>query len=502
MFTEKEIKELILNAVKKSEKLLSKDSPQNAEIILNQLLKINPDNFKAIQLLGMSQYKQDKYEEAKNTFEMALKSDPNNAENHNNIGLCYSELREFNKAIKHAKKSINLNPSEQVYKKSLAKHYRDNEESDKSLSVLEQLLKENNRDPEVWANIGGIHGENRDLKKAEICLLNSLKIDPNFSQANVDLAYTYHLQGRWNEAWELYEHRFNLYPQLKKINKIYGENKRWVGDDVKSKRILLYSEQGIGDAINFVRYIPLLKEKGCYVIVHCANEIKTIIEKCQGVDETVGYNDFYDEKNKIKLPKYDLHCSLLSLPFLLKNPIIPSESYIESNLQTNLENYKGFKIGICWAGSPRHPNDRYRSCHLKNFKKINNIPNVTLFGLQKDKRSRQYSTGEIVNFVEDSSNMQIIDLKEKIKTFDDTAAIIDQLDLVITVDTSLLHLAGAMGKETWALIPWNCDWRWKSKGESTVWYPSVRLFRQKDLGDWETVFEEVKKEVLKKIEAS
>ena len=98
--------------------------------------------------------------------------------------------------------------------------------------------------------------------------------------------------------------------------------------------------------------------------------------------------------------------------------------------------------------------------------------------------------------------MQIIDLKDQIKTFDDTAAIVDQLDLIITVDTSLLHLAGAMGKETWALIPWNCDWRWKSKGESTVWYPSVRLFRQQALGDWETVFEEVKKEVLKKIEAS
>ena len=124
-----------------------------------------------------------------------------------------------------------------------------------------------------------------------------------------------------------------------------------------------------------------------------------------------------------------------------------------------------------------------------------------MFSLQKDKRRRQYNTGEITDFTEDSSNMKIIDLKNNMKTFDDTAAIVDQLDLIITVDTSLLHLAGAMGKETWALIPWNCDWRWKSSGESTVWYPSVRLFRQQSLGDWETVFEEVKKEVLKKIEA-
>ena len=165
MFTEKEIKELISSAIEKSEKFLSEDSPQNAEIILNQLLKINPDNLKAMQLLGMSQYKQEKYKEAKDTFKTALKAEPNNAENHNNIGLCYSDLRKFNKAIKHAKKSISLNPSEQVYKKSLARHYRGNEELEKSLSILEQLLKENNRDPEVWANIGGIHGENRDLNK-------------------------------------------------------------------------------------------------------------------------------------------------------------------------------------------------------------------------------------------------------------------------------------------------------------------------------------------------
>ena len=98
--------------------------------------------------------------------------------------------------------------------------------------------------------------------------------------------------------------------------------------------------------------------------------------------------------------------------------------------------------------------------------------------------------------------MRIIDLEDKIKTFDDTAAIIDQLDLIITVDTSLLHLAGAMGKETWALIPWNCDWRWKANGTSTVWYPSVKLFRQKTLGDWGAVFNEIEKEVIKKIEAS
>jgi tetratricopeptide (TPR) repeat protein len=502
MFTEKEIKKLIFKSIEKSEKFLSEDSPQNAEIILNQLLKINPDNSKAIQLLGMAQYKQKKYEEAKSTFKKALKNDPNNAENHNNIGLCYSGLAKFNKAIKHAKKSISLDPNERLYKKSLATHYRGNEELKKSLSILEQLLKENNKDPDVWASIGGIHGENRDLKKAEICLLTSLKIDPNFSQANVDLAYTYHLQGRWSEAWKLYEHRFNFYPQLKKINEIYGENKRWNGDNIKNKRILLYSEQGIGDAINFVRYTPLLKEKECYIIIHCANELKAIIEKCQGVDEVIGYNDFYNEKNKTQLPKYDLHCSLLSLPFLLNNPIIPSKTYIKSNLQSNLENYNGFNIGICWAGSPRHQNDRYRSCHLKNFKNINNIPNVTLFSLQKDKRRRQYSTGKIINFTEDSSNMRIIDLEDKIKTFDDTAAIIDQLDLIITVDTSLLHLAGAMGKETWALIPWNCDWRWKANGTSTVWYPSVKLFRQKTLGDWGAVFNEIEKEVIKKIEAS
>ena len=505
MFTEKEIKELILKSIKRSEDFLSDDSPQIAEAILIQLLKINPDNFEAMQLLGLALYKQDKYKEAICIFEKSLKGNPNNAENHNNIGLCYSSLHKFRKAIKHAKKSINLNPNERAYRKSLATYYRGNGNIKKSLSVFEQLLKEDNTEPDVWANIGSIYGENRDLKKAEICLLASLKIDTNFSQANVDLAYTYHLQGRWAEAWKLYEHRFGhdpfgkpIFPQLKQMAEIYDINKKWNGDDIKNKKVLLYSEQGIGDAINFVRYVPMIKKKGCYVIVHCSDEIKTIIETCEGVDEVIGYK----ERSKSKLPKYDIHCSLLSLPFLLNNPDIPSKTYIKSSLQADLGNYKGFKIGICWAGSPYHPNDKYRSCYLKNFKKISNIPNTTLFSLQKDKRKRKYVTGELIDFTKDASNMKIVDLEDTIKTFNDTAAIIDQLDLIITVDTSLLHLAGAMGKETWALIPWNCDWRWQNNGTSTVWYPSVKLFRQKTLGDWGPVFDEVKKKLQKKIESS
>jgi hypothetical protein len=155
-----------------------------------------------------------------------------------------------------------------------------------------------------------------------------------------------------------------------------------------------------------------------------------------------------------------------------------------------------FKIGIIWAGNPGHPNDANRSVYLSNFRDIGNLPNVKLFNFQKELGKRVYANSDVqIDFAENCEDMRLVDLSQSMKDFKETSELLVGMDLIITVDTSVLHLAGALGKQTLALIPYNPDWRWGIEGTDNAWYSSVKLFRQEELGDWETVFEKVKGEV-------
>jgi hypothetical protein len=189
----------------------------------------------------------------------------------------------------------------------------------------------------------------------------------------------------------------------------------------------------------------------------------------------------------------------MSLPHILNLDYIPNEPYIFISEKIKIEKYNDkIKIGIVWAGNPEHSNDRKRSCELKMFKGIHDLNNVKLFSLMKDTRKRAYNDqNKPIDLTEGSENMQIVDFSEQIKSFHDTALIINSLDIIIGVDTSVLHLAGAMGKPCCLLLSKNNDWRWKSEGETTIWYPSMKLFRQEKNGDWSSVFEKVEKYIKK-----
>jgi len=191
----------------------------------------------------------------------------------------------------------------------------------------------------------------------------------------------------------------------------------------------------------------------------------------------------------------NFHCSLASLPHLLKISKKEAESppYLRATKPANFEKYSGCKVGLVWAGSPRHARDELRSCKLNNFKPLFEIPNINFFSLQKDLRKRVWGESEPVDLAKGCKGMKLIDMSEFITDWEDTAAMIAAMDLIITVDTAVLHLAGAMGKKTWALIPYNPDWRWGLPGltESTFWYPSVKLFRQPKRRDWESVINSI-----------
>ena len=283
------------------------------------------------------------------------------------------------------------------------------------------------------------------------------------------------------------------FPQLKKFKAVYPESKRWKTPGLpKDKKIAIYCEQGIGDFIQFIRFIPLLEKNGNEIYVYAPESIIDLFKE-------IGIKNVSSEH----VEEYDLHCSIISLPFLLKMDSFSDGPYVNIKKTLNLSSYSGFKVGITWAGNPQHPNDINRSFLSSYFRSISNLKGIQLFSLQKDLRKRAYTNHpEPIDLTENSQDIGLIDMASEMDSFLKTASIIKELDLIITADTAVLHLAGAMGKPTWALIPWNPDWRWKIKGNKTVWYDSVKLFRQPEFQNWESVFSEIETNLLPLIDCN
>lgn len=480
-----ELLKLIKQCEERIVSLFKNEEFRDAIVIAEQVLKINPDNLCAMQICGLCYFKLNKTKKAIELFEKALEIEPDNSENLNNISLCHSTRKEYDKSIPYIQKAIELNPKH-IYYRELGIQYANINEFDKAVENLNKAIELNANDHQNWMTLGNIYGNQLDVDKAMFCFRKSLSIkeDP---ETRINLAYGYFLKKDWENAWKEYESRLDYFVQIEYFNKIYPIEKRWKGENLNNKRIVVYCEQGVGDFINFVRFIDDLKEQGCTVLLHTPKDISDLME----------LNDFGDiRKESFENNEYDYHCSLLSLPYYLKiKNFKKNKIYIQTDKKIDFEKYKNFyKIGIAWGGSPLHPNDRNRSCELSLFKEINDIPNVKLFGLQKDIRKRAYidKPEEVVDLTANCEEMKIILMSEQMNSFSETAAILNELDLIVTVDTSLLHLAGAMGKETWAIIPYVPDWRWGLNSIDNDWYKSVKLFRQTTPNDWTNVFKEIR----------
>ena len=522
--------ELDINKIKEESieraKELIHPSPKVAEVILLQLLKCFPDDPMGLQLLGLAKHKMQQHHEAIEIFKKAIEVDPNCPENYNNISLTYSCIKDFNNSIKNLEKAISINPDNYVFYSNLGLQYTwacrgktlDPVEYVKAVNLFRKSL-EIKQTAETWNNLGGVYYRIKDWDKCRDCCKKSLEINPSYPAAHVDLSLINLLHKNWEIGFKEYEWRFEHFPQLQFYKHVYDEDKKWDGKkSLKGKRIIIYGEQGLGDLIQFLRYVPKLKELEGHIIIHCDKVLDSFIADANGVDETINLNIILENAQK-NLPEYDYHCSIMSLPSLLNDFKIIGKPYLKAKANLNFkkqEAYKNtFNIGISWAGSPAHPEDSLRSTKLKYFKTIHDFSNVKLFSLQINMRRRINPDGSTAGFdyeqrkgksepfkrdvdlVEGSENMNIVDMTNLIENFDDSATIISGLDLVITVDTGLLHLAGSLGVPCWGLIAYNPDWRWGLEDNTTEWYDSVRLFRQKSYNDWETVFSEVKDELIK-----
>lgn len=491
MNKEEEVKQLINQAYEKAYEKFQEKKYEIVCVIAEQILKVSPNEWQAMQILGLSYSALNRFDDSITILKRCLELNSDNAETLNDLALAYSGKYDYDNSIKYLEKAIDVKPDMAVFHSNLGLQYRHKKNNDKAIESFKKSISLSEK-PETLAMLGGCYGEKKQLDEAEKYILKALELNPNFAAAHVDLSSILKLQGKWKEGFSEYEWRSDVYDQLQIWKKIYNPAKKWRGEDISGKRIVIHTEQGHGDAIQFIRYLKPLKNKGAYIILHCAESLKSIFFNLADEFYTTEPNTVANWDVGNNTPEHDYHCSVMSLPNILQS-IFTYYSYIKVDRNFDLSNYKNNKkIGIVWAGNPQHPNDRERSCRLELFRKISKIDGVKLFSLMKDTRPRAYKDNGIsVDLTIGSEDIKVVDLCEYINDFEDTASIINSLDLIISVDSSVIHLAGAMGKPCFGLISWNPDWRWEIEGDCTVWYPSVSLVRQKERGNWDSVFEEV-----------
>ena len=480
---------VIQDALDISANLLKENKITEAEFILNRIIKVDHDNAPAVHFLALIEFRRKNIRKSIEYFEKAIELEPDNPDNYNDVSLCYAGLNKMESAIEVSNKAIELDPKP-IYYNNLALHYKNLGRYEEALGYICKSIEINPDFALSWQSRGNIHLALKDLELAEYCAKKSIEIDPKNPIGYGDLANIYFLKGDWDIAWPLYEKRLEHFEPALYFNNLYGP-KIWKGEPLEGKKLAIHCEQGQGDFIHFLRYIPELQKLGCEIIIQAAEEAKSLIEE-----------NFKVRVETKKIEEFDYHTSIISIPCYLKIDV-PSEPYIKRNAIGNFSNYADyFKIGIVWGGNPINPNDKYRSCLLSYFKEMHNIPGVKLFSLQKDIRLRSYfPESEHVDLAAGCEDMKVVNLAEFIKDFSDTAAFINGLDLVVSVDTSVLHLAGAMGRPVWALIPYHPDWRWGMKSSTTKLYPSMTLFRQEKFDNWESCFVKVN-DAVKKLASS
>jgi hypothetical protein len=335
----------------------------------------------------------------------------------------------------------------------------------------------------AWNNLANLHVELSRLDEAARCYSKAVTHLPDYAEAHTNRALVWLLQGKFPEGWKEYEWRWRQ----------PGANPRrlprpeWDGAPLEGKTILLHAEQGAGDTIQFIRYTRLLHRQGASIVLHCQESLQSLLSGMPELSCVIS--------GRSPAPPFDVHAPLMSLPRLCgtTETSIPGEvPYLRplpgSPVPEPLQDRNRFRVGLVWAGNPGHRNDRNRSCPLELFDGLLQTDGVQFFSLQ-------VGHGPLLD-------RPIVDLAPHLTDYAATAACLAHLDLLITVDTSVAHLAGALGRPVWMLLPTCNDWRWLEQREDTPWYPTMRLFRQCARGDWKTVLERANTQLKEELNAN
>ncbi len=459
-----------------------------AESALKKILKIEPDNPNALHFFGLLCHQTGDNKRGLVLMAKSIELFPSNASFYCNFGPALLKEGKLSEAMTCYKKALDIDPDNSIAYNSLGNLYDTMGKHKRAIKCFKNAITLNPEYADVYSNLGKVFQEMNRTDDAIIAYDKAIRLKPSFVQAHWNKSLALLTKGDFQKGWEEFEWR------LKKISFSYLKTTlpRPENQPHKNSTILMQTEQGIGDILQFIRFIPEYKKHiSGKIILLCPPSIHSLINNTNNIDAVV------PNKNYLKSYKYDAAIPLLSLPFVMKmtrGKIKMKSPYItppteHKNKWPKLLSQNKLKIGLAWAGSPTHLKDHERSIPLSEFTSIFKMPDVSIISLQIGEKSRE------INLINCSG--KIINPADKIKNYADTASIIDNLDLVISVDTSVLHLAGAMGKKVWGLIPYSPDWRWGLSGSTSIWYPSMQLFRQNKKNIWKDPINEIVHELKK-----
>ena len=451
-----------------------------------EALASRPDYAEAHNSLGAALHRLGKTDEALASFQQAIRCRPTYAEAHNNLGIALQVKDRLDDAIASYRQAVRIKPDFPEAHNNLGEALHVRGETEEAFAAFEQAVRFRPDFAEAHANLGFLAEEKGNRSEALARFEKALQSKPDYPEAHMAKAFQLLQDGKFEQGWSEYEWRM----RCKKFPTppVPGPKPAWDGSPLGGRTILLRAEQGLGDALQFIRFAPLVHERGGKVILECQPPLIPLFRTCPGIERVLDPNQ--------SLPEFDTHAMLLSVPGLLLTKLssIPARvPYLTANLalvehwRQKVAEFAGFKIGIVWQGSMDHAKDRLRSAPLSKFAPLAKIAGVHLLSLQvgpgRDQLTRL------------AEPFHVIDLAPP--SFADLAAAIKNLDLVISVDTAPAHLAGALAMPVWVALSFAGEWRWLLDREDSPWYPTMRLFRQIQPGDWDEVFERIAAEVAR-----
>lgn len=427
---------------------------EDAIRMYRQILRQSPNQPKVLHLLGTAMLEAGHPEDAISFIEKAISLSPMDADYHSDLGAAYEKCGRIDAALSAIRTALRLKPS--------------------SLAARHNLVTV------VYQSGMALLADGRDAVAIEH-FREAIKINPEDAEIRARLGEALLRIGEFSEGWVEHEWRFRT-ADFAPMQRTYRAP-RWNGEPLAGKRIFIRPEQGLGDFIHFLRFVPLVKALGAIVLLGVYKDLLALLKDFEGADQIIGSGQ--------RLPSFDYHCPLLSLPLALGTRLesIPdSVPYLKAD-PTRISRWAKrlatpmYRVGLVWAGRPDYWDDRNRSPRLEPFMPLLEIPGVQYFGLQLGDGHRDLDNQHLPrNFV---------DLAPDIDDFADTAAIMMNLDLVVSSCTAPIHLAGALGRPVWVVLPILADWRWLRERDDSPWYPTMRLFRQRVMGDWREVFDRV-----------
>jgi len=505
-----------------------------AERLCHLILQANPNHADAHHLLGVLAYHKGRFDVAALSIGRALALNPRAAVYHYNLGLAQKGLDQMDQALASFQEAVRLQPDFPQAWNNVGLASKMQDKLDEEIRCYRQALRFKPDYVEAHMNLGNAQRQRAQLAHAAASYQQALRLKPDFAEAYSALGTVLQEQGYFDESMACYQKALHLKPDLAEAHwnrsllwLLLGALEQgwpeyewrwtqtrftrrpfsqplWDGSDLGGRTILLDTEQGLGDTLHFIRYVPLVKQRGANVIVECQPPLVRLLSSVQGIDCLLASGS--------PLPAFDVQAPVASLPGIFRTCLatIPrAVPYLHADCKL-VEHWKSamcdvrcatseevhltshiahrtshFLVGIAWQGDPTFPGDRQRSIPLARFAPLAKVQGIRLISLQKGPGIDQLH-GLANQFpVHDLGDR----LDEAAGAFMDTAAIMKNLDLVISSDTAVAHLAGALGVRVWLALARVPDWRWLLQRPDSPWYPTMHLFRQSRAGDWDEVFE-------------